>query len=153
MKSFRTFAVRDLVIFLITLLFWQNLSDSSISHGIAGVLAALCAFLFHEWGHLIGAYISKAVVHPAPSLFSPLLFDLDSQKNNRGQFLYVSATGFIATSLFLFVFSFFLPLGLFAGKLAIYIGLGLAALTVFIEFPIAWVVYRGSKIPRVEIFR
>jgi hypothetical protein len=55
--------------------------------------------------------------------------------------------------LFLFVFVFFLPLGLFAGKLAIYIGLGLAALTVFIEFPIAWVVYRGSKIPRVEIFR
>ena len=92
-------------------------------------------------------------MHPAPSIFSPLLFDLDSQENNRAQFLYVSATGFIATSLFLFVFSFFLPLGLFAGKLAIYIGLGLAALTVFIEFPIAWVVYRGSKIPRVEIFR
>ena len=117
------------------------------------MLAGLCAFLFHEWGHLIGAYVSKAVVHPAPSLFSPLLFDLDSRGNSRGQFLYVSAAGFIATSLFLFVFSFFLPLGLFAGKLAIYIGLGLSALTVFIEFPIAWVVYRGSKIPRVEIFR
>ena len=153
MKSFRVFAVRDSFIFLVTLLLWQNLSDTYLFHGIAGLLAGLCAFLFHEWGHLIGACISKAVAHPAPSLFSPLLFDLDSQGNSRGQFLYVSAAGFIATSLFLFVFSFFLPLGLFAGKLAIYIGLGLAALTVFIEFPIAWVVYRGSKIPRVEIFR
>ena len=153
MKSFKPYGAIDPVVFLITLLSWQNLGDSINSHGVADVLTGLCAFLFHEWGHLIGAYISKAVVHPAPSIFSPLLFDLDSKENNRAQFLYVSATGFIATSLFLFVFSFFLPLGLFAGKLAMYIGLGLAALTVFIEFPIAWLVYRGSKIPRVEIFR
>ena len=153
MKPFGAFAFRDSVIFIVTLLFWQNLSDTYLFHGIAGLLAGLCAFLFHEWGHLLGAYLSKAVVHPAPSLFSPLLFDLDSQKNNRGQFLYVSGTGFIATSLFLFVFCSLLPLDLFAGKLAIYIGLGLAALTVFIEFPIAWIVYRRHKIPRVEIFR
>ena len=153
MKPFRAFAVRDSVIFLVTLLCWHNLSDTYLFHSIAGLLAGLCAFLFHEWGHLLGAYLSKAVVHPAPSLFSPLLFDLDSQKNNRKQFLYVSGTGFIATSLFLFVFCLVLPLDLFAGKLAIYIGLGLAALTVFIEFPIAWIVYRRHKIPRVEIFR
>ena len=70
---------------------WFQFSDLLFAKVLMAADALIVGFivasLFHEWGHLIGAYISKAVVHPAPSLFSPLLFDLDSQKNNRAQFL------------------------------------------------------------------
>jgi len=153
MRSFRIFAIRDSVLFVIVVVLWQNLIDSNFFHVMTAIITGVSALLFHEWGHLLGAHLSNAVVYRAPSFFSPLLFDLDSQRNTRAQFLLTSATGFIATSLFLFFFVFILPLDTLAGKISLYIGLGLAALTILIEFPIAWLVYRKKKIPRVEIFR
>ena len=88
-----------------------------------------------DWG-----LYSESSGASSASIFSPLLFDLDSQENNRAQFLYV-ATGFIATSLFLFVFVFF-SFRFVCWQTGNVYRIGLAALTVFIEFPIAWFVYR-----------
>ncbi len=153
MGSFRVFAIRDSILLLSTVGLWQNLIDSSFFHVFTAIITGVSALLFHEWGHLLGAHLSHAVVYRAPFLFSPLLFDLDSQRNTRSQFLFTSATGFIATSLFLFFFVFVLPLETLAGRVSLYIGLGLATLTILIEFPIAWLVYRRKTIPRVEIFR
>ncbi len=153
MRCFRVFAIRDVTLLLTTVVLWQNLIDYSSFHIFTAILTGLSALLFHEWGHLLGAHLSGAIVHRAPILFSPFLFDLDSHRNSRAQFLMTSATGFIATSLFLFFFVFVLPLDSLAGRLSLYIGLGLASLTVLVEFPIAWLVYRKRKIPRVEIFR
>ena len=153
MRPFRLFAVRDFLILSIAVSLWIYLTDGVMSQVVTAVLTGLSALLFHEWGHLLGAYRCGAVVHRAPSLFSPFLFDLDSQQNTRAQFLMTSSTGFIATSLFLFFFVLFLPLDTLAGRLTLYIGLGLASLTIFIEFPIAWLVYRKQKIPKVEIYR
>ena len=153
MRPFRIFAIRDLILLLITLILWQNLIDSSVFHVMTAAFTGISALLFHEWGHLLGAHLSGAIVHRAPSVFSPFLFDLDSQRNTRPQFLLASGTGFIATSCFLFFFVLVLPLDTLAGRLSLYLALGLASLTVIIEFPIAWLVYQKKKIPRVEIFR
>ena len=118
-----------------------------------GVMTGLCALLFHEWGHLYGAYRSGARVTPAPNLLLPFLFDLDSKRNSAQQFLTTSYWGFYATGVFLIFFAFVLPAKSLASTSTWWVAGGLATLTVIIEFPIAWRVYRGHPIPGVEIYR
>ena len=166
MAPFKRFLFRDVLILLITISMWasyffitQGLNDAAtwtttaVFHWVLGGLSGLCALLFHEWGHLYGASRVAAVVHPAPSIFSPFLFDLDSQANSQQQFVSTSVWGFYATGVFLCFFSLVLPLDVLAGRVTLGIALTLATLTVLIEFPIAWRVHKGYSIPQVEIYR
>ena len=150
--EFARFALRDAAVLIAAILLWL-LAPVAEHWAIAtGGVTGVCALLFHEWGHLYGAYRSGAVVHPAP-MWSPFLFDLDSKLNSRAQFLSVSLWGFAATGIFLLVFALWLPLDTLAGRVAMGIGLLLATLTVVIEFPLAYRVYRGGTLPPVEIHR
>ena len=117
------------------------------------MLTGLCALLFHEWGHLYGAFRSDAHVRPAPNILLPFLFDLDSQKNSPQQFVTTSVWGFCATGVFLLFFALMLPADQQASTVTWWIAAALTTLTVVIEFPIAWRVYRGHAIPPVEIYR
>lgn len=149
--SFRPFFVRDSAIGLVTLMLWiLPLGYESVEIA-RGVLLGLCALLLHEYGHLLGAALTGASVKPAP-LWSPFLFDLDTQTNSRTQLLWCSYVGFVATGLFLLLFWLFLPSQRLAGEIAMGIGLFLATLTVVIEFPIAWRIARGYSVPKLEIF-
>ena len=49
----------------------------------AGVLAALCGYLAHEWGHLIGARASGSLVHFPDRVASTFLFYFDTRHNDR----------------------------------------------------------------------
>ena len=150
-RQFRFFMCRDAVLLCIALVLWAALPVTPLGEWVLGGLTGLCALLLHEWGHLYGAYRLQAVVSPAPR-WSPFLFDLDSQENNREQFLSISLWGFFATGIYLVIFWLALPFERFAGQLALGIASFLTFLTVVIEFPLAWRVYRGHGIPAVEIF-
>jgi len=152
MREFLPFAVRDGLIGCVTLTMWLFLRPQDEWHIATGGLTGLCCLLLHEWGHLLGAYRSKAVVSVAPTIFSPFLFNLSSSRNNKHQFLQTSLWGFYATGLFAVVLPLVVSLDLLAGRIALGIAGLLVILTVLIEFPIAWRVYKGYAIPRVEIF-
>ena len=152
MTNFGFFKVRDASIGVLTCALWGLLPQTVASDWVLGVLTGLCGLLLHEWGHVYGAYRSEATVTPAP-FWSPFLFDLDSRRNSREQFLAVSLWGFFASGVYLVLFVVLLPLERLAGQVAMAIALFLAALTVIIEFPLAWRVYRGHPLPPVEIFK
>ncbi|MEM7001009.1 MAG: hypothetical protein AAF529_09485 [Pseudomonadota bacterium] len=151
-RPFRKLMLRDGVIGLSTATLWLLRDGSAWQNYLTGGLTGLCFLLLHEWGHLFGAARKQAVVYPAP-LWGPFLFDADSQANNREQFLSLSVWGFYVTGLMLLVFLAFMPWDQTAGRIAWYAALTLSALTVVIEFPIAWRVYRHGSIPPVEIYR
>lgn len=147
MSDFRGFMFRDCLVLGTTLLFWYFARDT---HPLTtGILTGVCALLLHEYGHLFGAVKSQAVITPAP-LWSPFIFNLNPNDNNRRQQLSTSCWGFVATAVFVTAFTLFLP-NTPAGKIALFIGLGLATLTVVIEFPIAWRMARGKSVPDLSL--
>ena len=74
-------ALRDAVILAGTLALWRLEAASPASVAVAlaaGVAAALCGYLAHEWGHLAGAWLAGGVVHLPGSVGSTFLFRFDS---------------------------------------------------------------------------
>lgn len=150
-------ALRDLSILVVTLVLWTidaRLAGGSVIVAIAaGIGTGTCAFLFHEWGHLLGALVTGGVFAPPARLASPFLFSFDSRRNDRRRFILMSLSGFAATGIFLVVFALWLPMDRLAGKVGMGIALTLAALTVIIEFPLLGRVLAGKPIPSaVEVF-
>lgn len=157
---FRPFAIRDLTIFVGTIIAWwlsgRDDLGSSLARGLsiaAGVGAAVCAYNLHEWGHLIGAHFTRSVYVPAKRLYSPFLFAYDAERNTRGQFLVMSLAGFTATALFVAAFLLWMPQDELAGRIALRGALILAGLTVIIEFPIFCRALFGTSVPRTGLFK
>ena len=157
---FRSFAIRDLSIFVGTIaLWWASLvvdPGSSLASTLsiaAGVGAAICAFNLHEWGHLLGAHLTDSVYVPAKRLISPFLFAYDAERNSRRQFLLMSLAGFAATAAFVAGFLLWMPQDQAAGRIALRAGLTLAALTVIIEFPLFFRTLFGGAVPRTGLFK
>jgi len=149
-------AARDLTILAVTLALWtiDARGGGTIVAIAAGIGTGACAFLFHEWGHLLGALLTGGVFAPPARLASPFLFSFDSRRNAPRQFILMSLSGFAATGIFLVVFALALPLDRLAGKVGMGIALTLAALTVVIEFPLLGRVLAGKAIPSaVEVFK
>jgi hypothetical protein len=146
-------ALRDLTLVTMTVLLWlaslrldTGASDWAIPVAIAaGIMIPVSGFLAHEWGHLIGAWISGARVHMPASVLTVFLFDFRPAENSRAQFLSVSYGGFIASAL---VVALLLAV-LSPSRLADAIALGLTLLgvmaTFVLEIPPAWRVYRGAR--------
>jgi hypothetical protein len=148
-------AVRDLSILAVTLALWalDARGGGTIVAIAAGIGTGACAFLFHEWGHLLGALATGGVFAPPARLASPFLFSFDARRNDRRRFVLMSLSGFAATGLFLVVFALWLPLDRLAGKVGMGIALTLATLTVLIEFPLLGRVLVGKPIPTaVEVY-
>lgn len=140
-------------------LWWWSASagdGSALASGLsiaAGVGAAICAYNLHEWGHLIGAHLTRSVYTPAKRLISPFLFSYDAEHNTRGQFLVMSLAGFAATGLFVAAFLLWMPQDQQAGRIALRGALVLAALTVIIELPIFFRALFGRTVPRTGMFK
>ena len=152
MKGYRNFLVRDLAILLLTVVMWVFLPAGDFGQIVTGGLTALCALLFHEHGHLLGARRVEACVEAAP-IWSPFIFNLDPAKNTRAQLLSTSYWGFAATGIYVCLFVVVLPTHNLAGLVGLSISLLLASLTVLIEFPIAWRMARGYAVPDLSIIR
>jgi hypothetical protein len=156
MTGWSRHALRDAGSVALTLALWRvesglrgEAGPASVAVGVlAGSLTALCGFLLHEWGHLLGARLGRSVVHPPRGLFSLFLFRFDSDRNGRGAFLAMSLGGFAASALGVALLLAALPRDALAGQLALALtGLGVLA-TALLELPPFWRVLRGGPIPR-----
>lgn len=151
---------RDLTLLGITLLVWMlsrrldaELSSMATPVAIlAGLMAPVIGFFIHEWGHLIGAWVSHSVVHPAQKLREVFLFRYDLDQNSREQFLSMGYGGFIASLLFVAALVPLLSLDRLADRIALTVtALGVLA-TFIIEVPQALRVYRGGPFPNGVAF-
>jgi hypothetical protein len=149
-------ALRDLGLLAATLAVWQleaplrgaGGAGSATLAGLAGVLSAVCAYLAHEWGHLAGARLGGALVHPPERVGTVFLFKFDSDRNDRRGFLWMSCGGFLASALGLALLLAVLPLDALAGRVALGLALLGVLATAALELPPFFRVARGGPIPR-----
>lgn len=155
MTSLKALILRDLLLVTTTSLLWHltlgagsDTPGAMALHGLTGLMTVLLGYLLHEWGHLAGAWISRSVVHlPQGALSSPFLFRFDTGRNNRRQFLAMSAGGFIVSGLVVIVLMLALPMHLLASRIAMSLTLLGVLATFILEIPPAWLVYRGGEMP------
>ena len=152
----RALAVRDVLILAATLGLWSADGALRAEGGAlavvvaiaAGAATALSGYLAHEWGHLIGAHLSRSAVSLPESPLSVFLFRFDTGRNGRGQFLTMSMGGFVASALVTALLLSILPMHALATWVALFLtALGLLA-TAILEIPPFWRVYRGAPLPR-----
>jgi len=149
-------AIRDLVMLVATLALWRQ--DAALRHATgglavvtavaAGTMTAVCGFLVHEWGHLLGASSYRSDVRVPSTPFSLFLFHFDPETNRPAQFIAMSAGGFLASGLMVGFLLAVLPLDALSGRVAMaFVGAGVAA-TLALEVPPFVRVLRGAPIPR-----
>ena len=156
-KPFLRFAIRDGILIALTLAF-TILDRMELPHGgiliamVAGVFVPVVGFLLHEWGHLLGTWMSGAIGHAPSSLMAFFLFHFDVSKSTRAQFLAMSFGGYLAT--------FFVVLGLIAwvdlnrlsGMIALVLSVLGIGVTVALELPTTWRVWRGDALPTGGVY-
>lgn len=119
---------------------------------VAAALTGLAGFLLHEWGHLAATRYAGGHVHYPDRLLAPLLFHFDCTRNDRRQFLWMSAGGYAASLLGVGLIALLVPLHARSGQLALGVGvLGLVA-TIVGEVPTTLRVARGAPLPRGYAF-
>jgi hypothetical protein len=147
-------ARRDLVILALTLVAWRI--DASVRGGsvewitatLAGTLTAICGYLFHEWGHLAGAVVSKSRVRLPERPSEIFLFNFDVDRNDSRQFTTMSSGGFLASAIAIVFLFLVLPVGALATTISLaLVGLGIVA-TAVLELPPFFRVLRGGPMPR-----
>lgn len=156
MRPLLALIVRDLVFVVITVLLWAITLQAAGSdspgalalHGLTGLMTVLLGYLLHEWGHLLGAWAGRSLVHlPQRAWSSPFLFRFDTGHNYRKQFLLMSAGGFIASALVVAALFWILPHNFLASRVALSLTLLGVLATFILEIPPAWQVYRGGPMP------
>ena len=83
-----------------------------------GVGVAYALSLPHEWGHMLGARLSGATIHPKPSLKKLFAYDFDYTKSTNAQWIACSVSGFAGTGIALVLAYTLLPDGVFASRVA-----------------------------------
>jgi len=125
---------------------------SDLTGVVVGFALGAAVFVLHEWGHLVGALLTRSHVLAPPRLTSVFLFSFDSKLNTRRQFLIMSATGFVMTGLALWGVYALPSDEQLATRVARGLVLFLVSLTVLLEFPaVIWACVR-SDLPPVETF-
>ena len=153
--------VRDLVIVLLTLVLWRIDAGLRAESGVlpiavavaAGGFAAISGYLFHEWGHLIGARISGGIVHFPKRVTSTFLFYFDTKHSSRQQFLSMSLGGFAASALVTPLLIALLPAGAISSYVALVLIVAGLVATAWLELPLYFKVLRGAPLPRGFVFR
>lgn len=119
---------------------------------LAGVMAAVAAFLVHEWGHLIATITSGGVAHAPPRLAAIFLFYFDVEKSTRWQFLAMSYGGYAATALAVIPLALWIDLDYVSGMTGLVLSvLGIGA-TLVLEIPTTVRVARGGKLPSGGVY-
>lgn len=146
--------LRDGLLVALTLVLW--LASLRLEIGVsawalpmavaAGLMIPISGFLVHEWGHLIGGWVSGARVHMPASVFSVFLFDFKPSENSRAQFMSVSYGGFIASGLMVALLFSLLSFDRLADQIALGLTLLGVLATFVLEIPPAWRVYRGGPL-------
>jgi hypothetical protein len=113
----------------------------------AGIMIPVAGLLAHEWGHWLGAWHSRGIVHMPASVWTVFLFDFRPHENSREQFLSVSAGGFIASALMVLLLVSLLSTAYLADRIALGLTILGVIATFVLEIPPAWRVYRGGALP------
>jgi hypothetical protein len=155
---FAKLLARDVAVVAAAALGWTVLSPLSAGTGavgdltgfLAGLLFGACAFLLHEWGHLLGALASRSVVRPPASLRSPFVFAFDTRANSQRQFLVMSFAGFAATAAVVWAAYTTLPAELLATRVARGAVMFLAFLGVVLELPLVVYSLVSRRVPPLD---
>lgn len=147
---------RDAVILAITGAIWRwamGEPEAWTPAVLAALLTAASGYVLHEWGHLIGALLRRAVFElPATPFETFFLFRFNRDANTRAQFFSMALGGFVASLLTVIALVLWLPADRLATTLALTVtGLGVLA-TLVIEVPEFWRVARGGPIPSGAAF-
>jgi hypothetical protein len=152
------FALRDAGIAVASLLVWslegwlrargQGGAAAVFVSALAGLSAALCGFLIHEWGHLAGSLLAGARVSFPDALSSPFLFLFDVTHNGRREFLAMSYGGYVGSAVGLALLLALLPLHALSGQVSLTLAALGVALVFILEVPTTLRVYRGAPLPR-----
>jgi hypothetical protein len=159
-RPFLPFLARDLVLLAITAAL--VVADRALTGGegalpvvvgvAAGAMAAVLAFLVHEWGHLIGTFVSGGVAHARPSLLAIFLFHFDVEKSTRRQFLAMSYGGYGATALAIVPLAAWIDPSRVSGITGLVLSvLGIGA-TLVLEIPTTVRVARGGALPSGGVY-
>lgn len=160
MADFQKFIFRDGVLIFATGLGWLLLASFSAGQGLLaetiavllGVLGGLCAWVLHEWGHVLAAKSVGSTLRAPTKLFSVYLFGFDNKAHTRGQFVVMALGGFLATALVFAFVMLSLPQDLLATKVFRSLVLLEIAVTVALEVPgliLGIVAY--DKLPSVDV--
>jgi hypothetical protein len=149
---------RDLAIVSLAVVLWPLAAPWSAGTGavsdfvglLLGLLVGVCAFLLHEWGHLLGAVAARSRFQPPASLASPFVFTFDSRANSRRQFLIMSFAGFVATALGVWAAYAALPSELLATRVARGAVVFLAFLGVVLEVPLVVYSLVARRVPPID---
>jgi hypothetical protein len=151
-------ARRDLAFLVLTVAVWHVDAAARgggwewLSATLAGILAAICGYLFHEWGHLTAAILARSEVRLPDRASEIFLFNFDVDRNDARQFTTMSLGGFLASALAIVFFLRALPPGTLATKITLTLAaLGLLA-TAVLELPPFFRVLRGGPLPRGVAF-
>jgi hypothetical protein len=154
-------AFRDVLLVMLTIVLWGvdagfRGADGWVAGVVAvgaGLMAAVCGFLVHEWGHFLGARTGGSSIHRSDRVLDVFLFRFDSDANNRSQFLKMSFGGFLASAAVVVLYAVMLPADALSGKIALLlVALGVVA-TFILEFPVAWRVARGAPLPQGAAYK
>ena len=160
MADFQKFILRDGALIFATGLGWLLLASFSAGQGLLaetiavllGVLGGLCAWVLHEWGHVLAAKSVGSTLRAPTKLFSVYLFGFDNKAHTRGQFVVMALGGFLATALVFAFVMLSLPQDLLATKVFRSLVLLEIAVTVALEVPgliLGIVAY--DKLPSVDV--
>ena len=158
--KFGKFAVRDGALIFLTVLGWIALSGFSAGEGLLpetltvllGVMGGLCAWVLHEWGHVLGAMLGRSKLRVPTKLFSVYLFGFDNKAHTRGQFVVMALGGFVATGLAFAFVMLALPQDLLATKVARGLVLLEIAVTAVLEVPgLILGIIAYEKLPSVDV--
>ena len=149
---------RDLSIVAAVVVLWRLTAGFSAGDGsvgdftglVVGAALGACALPLHEWGHFLGALVSRSAMRPAESLRALFSFSFDSQQNSRRQFLAMSFGGWVGTALAVWVAYGVLPSELLASRVARGMTLLSVLLVVVTEVPLLVRAYWTGRIPPVE---
>lgn len=160
MDAFGKFAVRDMALLAVTVTLWALLGRFSAGDGMLadlsgatlGVLAGGCAWVAHEWGHLLAGQFAGAHMKAPASLKSIYLFGFDNKVNDRRQFIIMALGGFAATALVFVLVMFALPGDWLATRVVRGLVLLEIAVTIVLEVPgLLLGIFAYEKLPSVDV--
>ncbi len=157
---FGRFALRDLALLSGTVLAWALFARFSVGEGVVanftgvalGLLAGLCAWFAHEWGHVLAAWAAGSKLRAPKKLISVYLFGFDNKSHSRGQFVAMALGGFAATGLVYAFVHFYLPQDWLATR--VFQGLVLVEImvTVALEVPgLLLGIFAYERLPSVDV--
>lgn len=138
------FALRDSALLAFAWGLWWLLAERSAGSGfvadfsgwVVGLMLFVGASVFHEWGHFLGAVLTRSRVKIRHKLTSAFVFSFPAEGNNLGQFVAMSLGGFLATAASILVFYTLLPDAYLATRVARGGAIFLAFLGVTLEVPL-----------------